>query len=793
MNFQFSKSAARFLAVFAFCFPQFHATEDLGKVAAFGDLNCIACHIPSGNQSKWISSQLAPQMAILGDRVAPDWLLRFLTSPERTVPRITMPDVLHGDAEQAEALTHDLMAKQKPEFQRVIPDRAAAALGESLCHSIGCVACHALRNGAVIPLNSVLLPIMHSTDAAEKDVAHYLLSDTKWSASAIVAFYRGRIRALENLDSTVVSRISPLAGLILEGPMLVAKAAFRITTWIDFKAAGEYTYFLTAIGASRLSVAGRWILGEESWETEKVGANYQIDLFPGRHELKLDYVKRGKEGAALSVEWKGPSFKRQQISVALMSSVRQPMMRVSEEIPVFKFDSAKAEKGRRLNRLLNYDTCYEGKLPTLALLNLSSMNLARGCLSVSPSGVFPDYHLDPQSRDEIREIWVKTNVAASVPKEHVLLKMNGFRSVACHLLDGSPGIVLERAAFFTSSVHDLGVQCRVPSNLDGVGDKLRLEWLQMIYVQVVTVRPYLNIRMHQFGVANVGHLADVLVSLDRQARPVSGSSDTSEVQKEAGRKLVETDGLSCIAFHRFNDQPAHFMEVLDLTRMTGRLNEDWFRRFLHDLDTFQPETRTPSLWSSGRSLLPTLLDVDTKRQHAALWTYLVDGSKAKFSEGMNRKNLEIIGGTITEKGQIFVGGNKRVWPVRGLAEYALQRLDWTGKLPFEIKTMRINSDGFEPRFTEAVDPVSAESPDTYTLETFTHHYHEEYGGPELEHVDHLIKSAKVSEDRLSVRLVADHLVTEHVHKLHLAGVLDHNGKPLMHETDYYTLNRIQKN
>ncbi len=165
------------------------------------------------------------------------------------------------------------------------------------------------------------------------------------------------------------------------------------------------------------------------------------------------------------------------------------------------------------------------------------------------------------------------------------------------------------------------------------------------------------------------------------------------------------------------------------------------------------------------------------------------GACFPFRQGLS---TGLIGGTITEMGQIFVGGSKRGWPVRGLAENAMQRLDWTGKMPFEVKTMRITPDGFDLRFTAPVDPVSAGNPDSYTLETFTHHYHEEYGSPELEQADHTITSATVSDDGLTVRLVVDHLVLGHVHEVHLPGVRDRSGEPLLHESAYYTLNRIPK-
>ena len=152
----------------------------------------------------------------------------------------------------------------------------------------------------------------------------------------------------------------------------------------------------------------------------------------------------------------------------------------------------------------------------------------------------------------------------------------------------------------------------------------------------------------------------------------------------------------------------------------------------------------------------------------------------------------IIGGTLTPQGQILVGGSKRGWPVRGLADHALQRVDWTGKVPCEILTMHARPDGFELRFTSPVDPATAGDPDNYTLETFTHHYHQAYGSPELDQADQSITAAAVSPDGLTVRLTVQSLVRGHVHELHLPGVLDHSGQPLLHDAAYYTLNSIPR-
>ena len=152
----------------------------------------------------------------------------------------------------------------------------------------------------------------------------------------------------------------------------------------------------------------------------------------------------------------------------------------------------------------------------------------------------------------------------------------------------------------------------------------------------------------------------------------------------------------------------------------------------------------------------------------------------------------LIGGTLTDRGQMFVGGSKRGWPVRGLSEKAFQRLDWTGKTPFEVHSVRARPDGFELRFTRPVDPKAAADPASYTVETFTHHFYAAYGGPEIEQADQKVVSANPAADGLSVRLVVDQLVRGHIHEMHFSGVRDRDGQPLLHHVAYYTLNEIPK-
>ncbi|TWU56782.1 hypothetical protein Poly51_26990 [Rubripirellula tenax] len=145
---------------------------------------------------------------------------------------------------------------------------------------------------------------------------------------------------------------------------------------------------------------------------------------------------------------------------------------------------------------------------------------------------------------------------------------------------------------------------------------------------------------------------------------------------------------------------------------------------------------------------------------------------------------------MSPSGALFVGGTNRGWGSVGNKPFAVERLDWTGKVPFEIKEMALTPDGFLLTFTLPVDKLSAGNVDNYAMSTYAYEYREQYGSPEVDHTDLTITSAKVSEDGMSVRLVVDGLQRGHVHELHAAGVRSDNGLPLLHADAYYTANRL---
>ena len=152
----------------------------------------------------------------------------------------------------------------------------------------------------------------------------------------------------------------------------------------------------------------------------------------------------------------------------------------------------------------------------------------------------------------------------------------------------------------------------------------------------------------------------------------------------------------------------------------------------------------------------------------------------------------LIGGRMTPEGQLFAGGSDRGWGARGGKPYDFERLDWTGKVPFEVHEMRAKPDGFELTFTQPINPETAGKLESYSMRAFTYIYQAAYGSPEVDEVKPKIVAAEVGKDGKSVRLRIEPLTKGHIHELHFEGVRSAEGLAPLHGLGYYTLNEIPK-
>jgi len=163
------------------------------------------------------------------------------------------------------------------------------------------------------------------------------------------------------------------------------------------------------------------------------------------------------------------------------------------------------------------------------------------------------------------------------------------------------------------------------------------------------------------------------------------------------------------------------------------------------------------------------------------------GAAFNFVEGFSSGILRMIWGS---DNSMFVGMTSRGWSSTGKKMYGLQRLVWSGKTPFEIKTMKAKDDGFELEFTKAVQKGIAENPENYQLTSFNYKYHFNYGSPIVDQQKGLVQKAVVAEDGLSVRLTVDGMRLGFIHQLKIPALKSQTGEQLLHDTGYYTLNEV---
>lgn len=162
------------------------------------------------------------------------------------------------------------------------------------------------------------------------------------------------------------------------------------------------------------------------------------------------------------------------------------------------------------------------------------------------------------------------------------------------------------------------------------------------------------------------------------------------------------------------------------------------------------------------------------------------GACFPFMEGFQSAPLRMEFG---DDGSMFVGETNRGWNSLGSRSYGLQRIVWSGKTPFEFRTMEAKPKGFRCTFTKPVQRESVTA-QAFRMSSYTYEYRSEYGGLEIDTKDLVIKVTSVAADGLSAELEVEGLRAGYIHELTAPGVRSADGESLLHPFAYYTLNRI---
>lgn len=303
--------------------------------------------------------------------------------------------------------------------------------------------------------------------------------------------------------------------------------------------------------------------------------------------------------------------------------------RLSPEIVVPSPEADLVSRGRALVAQARCAACHE--LPKEVLAEpVPLRSRLGGCLEPTPAKGIPRYQLSDHQRKALL-LYLAKPLTDGSPAETATLTLQALNCVACHERGGSGGPDAARKAYFEGD-HNLGDTGRYPPPLTAVGRKLQPEWLQQVLEGQNRVRPYLKTRMPVYG-ETVKHLGALLAGADAASpKPLPGGDDT------AGRKLLGTlGGNGCITCHRWGERPSLGIQALDLSNLGQRIQPEWLYEYLVDPAAYRPGTLMPSFWPGGRAANTTILEGDTAKQIASIYSFAksANGEPEGFPQTQN--------------------------------------------------------------------------------------------------------------------------------------------------------------
>lgn len=660
---------------------KFKADEaELGRVL-LEELNCTSCHKATGAAAGLLKAKQAPVLDKIGERAQLAALEKFFGGPHARKPGTTMPDVFNAQSEDERkanitALLHFL--SKTGSVQEAMTDSASAARGEKLFHQIGCVACHSpVKAGAApiansIPIGNVAgkytlpsliaflknpldarpagrMPSLNLDDKSARDIASFFFKDVKIAANLNYAYFEGDWDKVPDFGKLEPKSKGMSSGFDAEVAPRKSNYGLRFTGFIHLAKEGKYKFHLGSDDGSRLQIDGEEVVlndgihpyGEKS--AERV-------LAAGPHEVIVDFTQGGGE-AELKVDYEGKGIPRQPLaSIATPNREKPAPMSGSN---AFVFDEAQATKGREVFAKFGCASCHQLKedgkqvAPSLTAKPLFDLaNFASGCLGEKPSNGMPHYHVNATQRKHLEAAVkaLKSGPAERTPEQQLAHSLTQFNCFACHQRGKVGGVEDARNAFFETTMKEMGDEGRLPPPINGVGDKLNDGYLKNLLNNGAKDRGYMLAVMPKFAGHNVGHLADVLKKVDEktEAKPIAFTESVGQM-KSAGRKLVGDKGLGCVKCHPFGQNQAVGIQAMDLTKMTSRLRQDWFIRYMDNPQVYRPGTRMPAPWPFGQVTIKDVLEGDAEsqvgKQKQAVWLWLTDGGNAQIPAGIQKEAI----------------------------------------------------------------------------------------------------------------------------------------------------------
>jgi mono/diheme cytochrome c family protein len=561
-----------------------------GRLAERGRLlaeenNCTRCHVPADGDrvARGLLSRQGPDLSQVGRRVYAGWLYAWLESPQKVHPGAAMPQLFNAD--------------QIGRAERYAVVRYLSSLG-----------------GPLQPDSGDGLQIHPTKKTNPKDIqASAMRGQRLFTGLGCVACHRPESPKQPGADRGVTTGSTnnwPLGDL--GNKTTVDQLAAYLTNPLAVDPSGRMPHIL-------------------------LQGNEARDL--------ATYLCQAKNPAIATAMPPPPA--KDQILAAF-----QRVDKRAEELAAFQRLSAEAQLvdlGKRVVIEKGCNNCHTIAPGAKAFANLQAsasfedikrpQTHTSGCLAPSrdQQGKSPWFGFSEIERKALR-LFLRdgTSGAGSLaPAYAARVALQRFNCFACHARDGIGGLTPDLIEDLRRVEKAENSEAVSPPPLTGVGHKLRTPWMKQVLTQAGRARPWMGLRMPQFGEANVGWLPEALAALEgTEASDQVYQVAITAANIGAGRQLVGKSGFGCISCHDIAGIPNTGTRGPDLALMNQRVRHDWYQRWLEQAQRMQPGTRMPTIFFEGKSLLPNILGGSPDAQADAMWAYLSLGMSLPLPEGL---------------------------------------------------------------------------------------------------------------------------------------------------------------
>jgi mono/diheme cytochrome c family protein len=558
----------------------------------FEELACIRCHKSAADEpmAKGLVERSGPNLTEIGKRAYPGWIDAWLANPSKLRPQTTMP-AMFTDDEQGRAerfavtkyllsLGNNPLVPTRPPV--VVPNdqRQSAERGRVLFTVTGCAACH----------QEVQAKAKNEEDDREPLKPEDFLFGLG-TAGPTTKYLLGSLGSK--------TKPEPLA-VYLQNPLKTNPHGRMPQANLNPQEATDLARFLCRVVDEQFSPE---MPATPKTKPADLARKVFADATP-RDKTELGAIE------ALPAE-------KQWVEVGRKLVVSKGCI----ECHVVE------QGGKAITSLQKY--------PSLSKIEAAG---EAGCISAKPDAAkVPIYKLDAKESAAVAA-FLKDGLSGAgspAPAYSARVALRRFNCLNCHNRDGEGGIPTALADQMRQMEKAENADDVRPPVLTGIGHKTRTSWLKSVLTGGGRARPWMQLRMPQYGEGNVAFLPEALAALEGTTPDDSvykPALNTAKIQ--VGKQIVGKSGLGCISCHDIGGVPNTGTRGPDLATINQRVRYEWYERWLNQPLRMSPGTRMPQAFVDGKSTLTTVLSGDPKGQAEAMWAYLSLGPGLPLPEGL---------------------------------------------------------------------------------------------------------------------------------------------------------------